>query len=139
MERMKVASEDAYNYLMEKNPHSWARCFFKVGVDCEAVENGLCESSNSNIRGVRKKHIIGMLEEIRRKVMIRNESLRKEAATWKDALCPNIRKKLELNKRIQRYYLVNFISINSIILLLVCINLVCQLVLQEMVCLVKWD
>lgn len=103
MEKVKEANPEAYNYLMEKNPHAWSRSFFDVGRDCEACENGLCESFNSHIRKSRKKAIIGLLEGIRKYVMYRNNTTRIKAEKWEDVICPNIRKILELYKRVQRY------------------------------------
>ncbi|GJV78097.1 RNA-directed DNA polymerase, eukaryota, reverse transcriptase zinc-binding domain protein [Tanacetum coccineum] len=83
-------------------PNVEHRSFFKVGVDCDAVENGLSESFNSHIRIARRKPILGLFEDIKCYVMQRNATLRKECEKWEDDICPNIRKVLELHKRIQR-------------------------------------
>lgn len=78
-----------------------------TGMDCDAVENGLSESFNSHIKNARRKPIIGMLEDIRSYVMTRNYTLMKECEDWTSEFCPNIIKVLELNKKIQRYILIN--------------------------------
>ncbi|GKB15912.1 hypothetical protein Tco_0849835, partial [Tanacetum coccineum] len=101
MGQLKEVNEEAHQYLMEREPKLWCRSFFKVGVDCDAVENGLSESFNSHIRIARRKPILGLFEDIRCYVMQRNATLRKECEKWEDDMCPNIRKVLELHKRIQ--------------------------------------
>ncbi|GKC02421.1 putative reverse transcriptase domain-containing protein [Tanacetum coccineum] len=102
MEEIKTASAGAYQYLVDKDPCTWSRAYFKEGMDCDAVENGLSESFNSRIKDARRKPISGMLEDIRSYVMTRNYTLRKECKDWKSDICPNIRKVLELHKKIQR-------------------------------------
>ena len=103
MEQLKDVNVFAHNYLLLKEPGTWSRAFFKEGMDCDAVENGLSESFNSHIKIARRKPIIGMLEEIKSYVMQRNDTLRRECEKWQDDLCPNIRKVLELHKKIQMY------------------------------------
>ncbi|GJU61135.1 hypothetical protein Tco_1238901 [Tanacetum coccineum] len=103
MEEIKTASIGAYQYLVDKDPCTWSRAYFKEGMDCDAVENGLSESFNSHIKDARRKPIIGMLEgHLKIHVMTRNYTLRKECEDWKSEICPNIRKVLELHKKIQR-------------------------------------
>ncbi|GJW92625.1 hypothetical protein Tco_0170178, partial [Tanacetum coccineum] len=102
MEEIKTASAEAYQYLVDKDPSTWSRAYFKGGMDCDAVENGLSESFNSHIKNARRKPIIRMLEDIRSYVMTRNYTLRKECEDWKSEICPNIRKVLDLHKKIQR-------------------------------------
>ncbi|GJV75696.1 hypothetical protein Tco_1507280 [Tanacetum coccineum] len=43
MEEIKTASAGAYQYLVDKDPCTWSRAYFKEGMDCDAVENGLSE------------------------------------------------------------------------------------------------
>ncbi|GJY45816.1 hypothetical protein Tco_0434879 [Tanacetum coccineum] len=78
MEEIKTASAGAYQYLVDKYPCTWSRAYFKEGMDCDAVKNGLSESFNSHIKDAKRKPIIGMLEDIRSYVMTRNYTLRKE-------------------------------------------------------------
>ncbi|GJY00502.1 cellulose synthase [Tanacetum coccineum] len=101
-EEIKTASAGAYQYLVDKDPCTWSRAYFKEGTNYDVVENGLSESFNSHIKNARRKPIIGMLEDIRSYVMTRNYTLRKECEDWKSKICPNIRKVLELHKKIQR-------------------------------------
>ncbi|GJX59570.1 putative reverse transcriptase domain-containing protein [Tanacetum coccineum] len=102
MEEIKTASAGAYQYLVDKDPCTWSRAYFKEGTNYDVVENGLSESFNSHIKNARRKPINGMLEDIRSYVMTRNYTLRKECEDWKSEICPNIRKVLDLHKKIQR-------------------------------------
>jgi hypothetical protein len=56
---------------MNKDPHHWSRAWFKLGSECDSVENNICESFNKWIVQSRYLPIISMLEAIRRKVMVR--------------------------------------------------------------------
>lgn len=103
LEKIKVGNVEAYNYLLAKLPYTWTRAFYKTVFECDAVENGICECWNSMIRDTRKKPIIHMLEDIRRIVMSRLDSQKKEGEKWTDPICPNIRLKLEESKRNSRY------------------------------------
>ncbi|GJS88458.1 multidrug resistance-associated protein 5 [Tanacetum coccineum] len=94
MGQLKEVNEEAHQYLIEREPKLWCRSFFKVGVDCDVVENGLSESFNSHIRIARRKPILGLFEDIKCYVMQRNATLRKECEKWEDDICPNIRKVL---------------------------------------------
>ncbi|XP_076909294.1 uncharacterized protein LOC143566493 [Bidens hawaiensis] len=69
MEELKTSSKGAYDHLMERNPITWSRAFFKVGRACNAFENGMSESFNSRIQTARRKPTISMFEDIRRFVM----------------------------------------------------------------------
>ncbi|GJW12906.1 uncharacterized protein Tco_1578733 [Tanacetum coccineum] len=54
MEEIKTASIGAYQYLVDKDPCTWSRTYFKEGMDCDAVENGLSESFNSLLSSLGK-------------------------------------------------------------------------------------
>nr|XP_043633203.1 uncharacterized protein LOC122604374 [Erigeron canadensis] len=98
MKELKEANIDAYNYLMKREPKTWCRAFFRSGIACEAVENGISECFNSLIVEIRRKPILTMLEAIRVILMERLDKMRKLQATWNDDICPAIRKRLELAK-----------------------------------------
>ncbi|CAI9287332.1 unnamed protein product [Lactuca saligna] len=83
MEKIKSLDTQAYEYLMDRDPSTWSKAFFKEGRDCDVVENGVSESFNSAIRHARRKPIITMLEEIRIFVMEKIYSLRVEGIEWK--------------------------------------------------------
>lgn len=96
MDELKEMNVNAYEHLMQRNPQSWCRAFYPGGRACEAVENGISESFNSVILEARTKPLLTMLEEIRMYVMERFYRMSKKHLTWKDDVCPNILKKLEL-------------------------------------------
>ena len=102
MEKIKRASPEAHEYLVKKEPKTWSRAFFNVGVCCEAVENGFSECFNSVLVNVRHKPIITMLESIRVLVMERMNTMRLLMEKWTSDICPNIQKILELSKDQQR-------------------------------------
>ncbi|CAI9293205.1 unnamed protein product [Lactuca saligna] len=104
MEKNKSLDTQAYEYLMDRDPSTWSKAFFKEGRDCDAVENGVSESFNSAIRHARRKPIITMLEEIRIFVMERIYSLRVEGIEWDLNICPSIRKRIQDLKVKQRLW-----------------------------------
>ncbi|XP_023732468.1 uncharacterized protein LOC111880288 [Lactuca sativa] len=91
MENIKSLDTQAYDYLIDRDPTTWSKAFFKEGRDCDAVENGENESFNSTIRHARRKPIITMLEEIRIFVMERISSQRVEGIERDLTICPSIR------------------------------------------------
>lgn len=103
LDKIRQGNEEAYNYLLNKQPYSWTRAFYQPGLDCDSVENGICECWNSMIKDLRKMPIIHMFEEIRRKVMTRLNDQRLEGQAWTDDICPNMRVKLEESKLTRRY------------------------------------
>ncbi|XP_024985433.1 uncharacterized protein LOC112521035 [Cynara cardunculus var. scolymus] len=94
MEKFRIQNINAYNHLIERDPNTWCRAFFQPGRDCEAVENGICESFNS------------MLEEIRIFVMERHYRMLSKAQEWESVVCPAIRKKLKKWGQNHRYWYV---------------------------------
>lgn len=54
------------------------------------------------IKDARKKPIIGMLEEIRMKVMVRIVDQRTSIDKYNHQICPTIRMRVEESKRLQR-------------------------------------
>ncbi|XP_052621668.1 uncharacterized protein LOC111893335 [Lactuca sativa] len=104
MEKIKSLDTQAYEYLIDRDPTTWSKAFFKEGRDCDAVENGVSESFNSAIRHARRKPIITMLEEIRIFVMERIYSQRVEGIEWDLNICPSIRKRIQDLKVKQRLW-----------------------------------
>ena len=62
MDKIKRANPNAYKYLLDKDPKTWSRAFFRIGTNCEAIENGFSECFNSVLLRVRNKPLITMLE-----------------------------------------------------------------------------
>ncbi|KAI3502228.1 hypothetical protein L1887_30260 [Cichorium endivia] len=47
MKEIDHLSPGAYEHLMERDPKTWSRAFFRLDSMCDAVENGICESFNT--------------------------------------------------------------------------------------------
>ncbi|GJY03108.1 zinc finger, PMZ-type containing protein [Tanacetum coccineum] len=73
---------------------------------CAAFKNGISESFNRAILGLRMKPIITMLEEIRLYIMQRIVAMNKLAFSLEDTITPSIRKRLEILKEKQREWFV---------------------------------
>ncbi|KAJ9542857.1 hypothetical protein OSB04_029363 [Centaurea solstitialis] len=104
MQEIKDLSRQAYDDLMERQPSTWSRAFFRTDVACDAVENGLSECFNSLIVSSRRKPIITMLEEIRVFVMERISKMTEQASKWTREIRPVIWKKIEKNKELMRFW-----------------------------------
>lgn len=102
MAEIKALSEQAYNYLLERDPNTWCRAYFAMDRACSAYENGICESYHRAILDARHKPIITMLEDIRLYLMQRIFSMKEQARQLEDTICPSIRKYIELQKVKQR-------------------------------------
>ncbi|GJT45922.1 pentatricopeptide repeat-containing protein [Tanacetum coccineum] len=98
MKKIKKVNPGAHDYLIKKDPKTWSRAFFRIGSNCEAVENGFSECFNSVLLLVRNKPLITMLESMRVIVMERLNTMRQIFEKWTGDICPNIQKRLELNK-----------------------------------------
>jgi hypothetical protein len=83
--------------MMNTSPEHWSRAYFKLGSNCDSVDNNLCESFNHSIIDARFFPVISMHEAIRRKVMVGIQENREKADKWQGAICPNIFKKLKIN------------------------------------------
>ncbi|GKB86434.1 hypothetical protein Tco_0958706, partial [Tanacetum coccineum] len=105
-EEMKVVSQEAYEYLILRNPNSWCRAFFRLKSKCPNFENGNCESFNMAILVQRTKPIITILKDIILYLMQILVSINRIARTYKDIITPSIRKRIELLKEEQRFWIV---------------------------------
>jgi len=83
--------------MMNTSPKHWSRAFFRLGSNCDSVDNNMCESFNNSIMDARFYPVISMNEAIRKKVMVRIQENRTKAERWTGIVCPNIFKKLKVN------------------------------------------
>nr|GEY10420.1 calcium/proton exchanger [Tanacetum cinerariifolium] len=102
MDQIKQLDEDAYDYLIKRNPNSWSRAFFEMDRRCATFENGISESFSRAILEPKHKPIITMLEEIRLYIMQRLVTMNKITTNLQDTITPSIRKRLEVLKEKQR-------------------------------------
>ena len=94
MEEIKEVNPSAYDHLKSKTPKTWCRAFFRTGVACEAVENGIAECFNAIILDARKKPLIAMLEEIRLYMMDRFYRMLQKGEKWDQQVFPAAIKKM---------------------------------------------
>jgi hypothetical protein len=80
--------------IMNTDPHHWSRAWFRLGSNCDSVDNNMCATFNKWIVQARFFPIITMLETIRRKCMVRIQSNKSKALSWNIMICPNIFRKL---------------------------------------------
>lgn len=73
MQALKDYNPGAFASLLDTQPKTWSRAFFRVDSCCNDILNNLSESFNKTIRLARRKPLLDMLEEIRRQCMVRNE------------------------------------------------------------------
>ena len=99
LRRAKLAqvTPDGARDMMNTEPQHWSRAFFKIGSNCDSVDNNLCESFNNSIMEARFYPVISMNEAIRKKIMVRIQENKTKAAKWTGTICPNIFKKLKVN------------------------------------------
>jgi len=89
--------------IMRTHPQHWSKAYFRLGTNCDSVDNNLCESFNKWIVEARFYPIITMLETIRKKVMVRIQEQRAKSERWMGRICPNILKKLNAYIKLSGY------------------------------------
>ncbi|WVZ77076.1 LOW QUALITY PROTEIN: hypothetical protein U9M48_024978 [Paspalum notatum var. saurae] len=83
--------------MMKTSLEHWSKAFFKLGSNCDSVDNNLCETFNNSIMESRFLPVISMNEAIRRKIMVSIQKNRAKAEKWTGTICPNIFRKLKIN------------------------------------------
>ncbi|CAN6273446.1 unnamed protein product [Urochloa humidicola] len=95
-ERLGGETREGAQAILNTHPQHWSRAWFRLGSNCDSVDNNLCESFNKWIIEATFFPIITMLETIRRKVMVRIHDNRTKSESWLTKICPNILKKLNV-------------------------------------------
>uniref|UniRef100_A0ACD5VHE1 Uncharacterized protein n=1 Tax=Avena sativa TaxID=4498 RepID=A0ACD5VHE1_AVESA len=95
MEKMKVHSQAAYDWVEELPPNTWVKAFFSDFPKCDMLLNNHSEVFNSYIVDEREMPMLSMLESIFLKIMNRMVTKDEEANKWHGRICPKIKKKLE--------------------------------------------
>ena len=98
MRNIKTENNDAYNWLMEKSLHLWARHIFDPDVKSDHVTNNMAESFNQWVSSIRCKPTLTLLENIRVKLMKRFHDRYEKGCMWNTSTTPKIRKKLDESK-----------------------------------------
>jgi hypothetical protein len=95
-ERLASETREGAQAILNTHPQHWSRAWFRLGSNCDSVDNNLCGSFNKWIVEARFFPIITMLETIRRKVMARIHDNRTKSESWVTKICPNVLKKLNV-------------------------------------------
>ncbi|KAL7615668.1 uncharacterized protein LOC111917421 [Lactuca sativa] len=104
MKELEVLDPSAHQYLIDKDPKTWSRAYFKPGRCCDDVENGMSVSFNVVIFDARKNPIITMLEELRMYMMDRVFKKKYKGQGWGNQIFPAIRELVNEIKKSQRHY-----------------------------------
>ncbi|GJU85922.1 calcium/proton exchanger [Tanacetum coccineum] len=106
MREIRALDEEAYAFLIERDPATWCKAYFQTATSCASFENGISEFFNAQILSARDKPIITMLEDIRVYIMQRIWHMSKKASACDDIITPSIRNHLEVLKDKQRKWTV---------------------------------
>ena len=93
--RLAQDTHEGARAIVNLGPEHYCRAWFKLGSNCDSVDNNICESFNKWIIDARFYPVITLLEAIRCKVMVRIQQQRDAAENWSGLVCPNIQKKLK--------------------------------------------
>jgi transposase-like protein len=85
--KLAAKTPKGWNDLQKQDQVHWCRAWFKVGSNCESVDNNVSESFNSWIIDARFKPIIAMLEDIRIMVTRRIQENWSNGERWTMAIC----------------------------------------------------
>ncbi|XP_013617274.1 PREDICTED: uncharacterized protein LOC106323742 [Brassica oleracea var. oleracea] len=99
LEALKTYNEGAYHSLQSTVPVTWSSAFFKLGSCCNDNLNNLSESFNRSVRESRRKPLLDMLTDVRRKTMVRNTKRTILTNMWNKRFTPREDKEIELNRQ----------------------------------------
>ena len=99
LDALKKYNEGAYDSLQSTAPMTWSRAFFKLGSCCNDNLNNLSESFIRSVRESRRKPLLDMLTEVRRKTMVRNAKRTVLTNRWNKRFTPRADKEIELNRQ----------------------------------------
>ncbi|KAK3212641.1 hypothetical protein Dsin_017347 [Dipteronia sinensis] len=108
MERLRIVSEAAYQWLADKYPLHWSRAFFKDIALCDMLCNNICKVFNSVILQARDKPVIMLMEMIRVYLMKRLVTKRAAAEKWHNQIDPKVIKFVERIKMDSSIYNPNY-------------------------------
>lgn len=88
---------------MKLDPHHWSRAWFRLGSNCDSMDNNICEPFNKWIVEPRCHPVISCFEAIRKKVYARIEKQRTDSEKWTGIICPTVMRKLEKSINMSAY------------------------------------
>ncbi|CAI9273035.1 unnamed protein product [Lactuca saligna] len=108
MEKLKKLNNDAYEWLKQIPPQSWARSHFTGRAHCDALTNNMCEAFNSKIEDGRDAPIINCIEFIREYIMKKIVKVDKEIQKVVGPLTPTATTILDNIKSKAEQYVATF-------------------------------
>ena len=99
LDSIKEDSEKAANWMMKEPVEKWARHAFEPSIKADHVSNNMSECFNSWIRDDRDKPILQLLENLRRKIMVRFSEKWAEVERLNDIITPYAREYLTMNEK----------------------------------------
>ncbi|CAI9295116.1 unnamed protein product [Lactuca saligna] len=108
MENLKKLNNDAYEWLKQIPPQSWACSHFTGRAHCDALTNNLCEAFNNKIEEGRDALIINCIEFIREYIMKKIVKVDKEIQKVAGPLSPTATIILDKIKSKAKQYVATF-------------------------------
>lgn len=95
MKRMKEHNAEAHAHMMKIPLSMWARHSFYPEARSDHITNNMCESFNQWVGKFRSKPILGLLENMRLKMMSRLQKRYAKGCTWEGRITPYARSRLD--------------------------------------------
>ncbi|WCJ20294.1 hypothetical protein M5689_002536 [Euphorbia peplus] len=95
MVKLKAFDQAAYDWVMEHDPKTWARCYFSPTTKSDALQNNMCESFNKYILLARHMPILSCVEWIRKAMMKRQYIKYTGMLRYTSDICPKYQDLLE--------------------------------------------
>ncbi|XVF12120.1 hypothetical protein REPUB_Repub08aG0087000 [Reevesia pubescens] len=94
--------------LLRVPPQRWCMAFFKTDSRIDLVDNSICEAFNGTLLHARRKPIVSLFEDIRRKMMARIMKKIEENKKWIGKISPNNWKEIEKNYEVANRFSVRW-------------------------------
>ena len=98
LKKVKDVDVEAYEDLIKRDPSERCRAYFDTHCKVTNVESNTAEVFNWSVIEARTKHIIYMLEEIKKGIMERNHEKSKWIKKKMSVVFPSVMKKIEEKK-----------------------------------------
>ncbi|XP_021749370.1 uncharacterized protein LOC110715097 [Chenopodium quinoa] len=97
IEALKKANPLALEWLSKLGPQSvWSKHAFNPAIKSDVNKSNFVESFNATLGIDRCRPVLTLLEGVRRLTMVRMETRKEQCESWRDDLCPNIIKRLQV-------------------------------------------
>ncbi|XP_021773572.1 uncharacterized protein LOC110737535 [Chenopodium quinoa] len=97
MEALQKANPESLVWLATVGPQATWFNAFNPAIKSDVNKSNFVESFNATLGIDRCRPVITLLEGVRRLTMVRMETRKEQCQSWRDDLCPNIIKRLQLS------------------------------------------